>query len=79
MDGTVSVRDLRNRGGVILDQVASGGAVVITRDGQAVAELRPLPSAPLTARELIRRRRALPPVDPRRLRADIDEALDPSL
>jgi prevent-host-death family protein len=79
MSATVSVRDLRNRGGAVLDEVASGGAVIITRDGVAVAELRPLPGPALTARELIRRRRSLPAVDPATLRADIDELLDPTL
>lgn len=76
---TVSVRDLRNRGGAVLDRVASGGAVVITRDGVPVAELRPLARPPLTARELIRRREALPVLDPERMRADIDSVLDPGL
>lgn len=79
MDETVSVRDLRNRGGAVLDQVAQGGAVVITRDGVAVAELRPLARPPLTARELIRRRASLPALDPERMRADIDAVLDPDL
>ncbi len=79
MEETVSVRDLRNRGGAVLDQVTSGGAVVITRDGVPVAELRPLPRPGLTAAELIRRRAALPVLDPARMRADIDAVLDPSL
>lgn len=79
MTESVTVRELRNRGGAVIDAVARGGAVVITRDGVPVAELRSLPDAPLTARELIRRRRALPPVDPERLRTDIDAVLDASL
>lgn len=53
--------------------------MVITRDGEPVAELRPLPPAPLTVRELIRRRRSLTPVDPQQLRDDIDAVLDPTL
>ncbi|WP_397219642.1 type II toxin-antitoxin system Phd/YefM family antitoxin [Nocardioides sp. AE5] len=40
MNDPVSVRNLRNRGGAVLDAVARGGAVVITRDGVPVAELR---------------------------------------
>lgn len=79
MSELVSVRDLRNRGGAILDEVVRGGAVVITRDGVPVAELRPLAGPALTAKELIRRRLPLPEVDPARMRADIDEWIDASL
>jgi prevent-host-death family protein len=75
----VSVRDLRNRGGEILDQVAGGEAMTVTRDGHPIAELRPLPRRPLQARVLLQRWRDLPAVDPARLRADIDDLLDPSL
>lgn len=79
MAESVSVRDLRNHGGAVLDEVVRGGAVVITRDGVAVAELRPLAGPALTAAELIRRRRSLPDVDPDRLRSDIDAWIDPAL
>jgi prevent-host-death family protein len=79
MNDLVSVRDLRNKGGAVIDAVARGSAVTITRDGVPVAELRPLPHPPPTARELIRRRRTLPGVDPAGLRSDLDALLDPSL
>ena len=76
---TVSIRELRNNGGAIIDAVGRGGSIVVTKDGVPVAELHPLQRTPLSTRELIRRRRSLPDVDPARLRADIDEVLDPSL
>jgi prevent-host-death family protein len=41
----VGVRDLRNHGGEILDRVADGETMTVTRDGRAIAELRPLPPA----------------------------------
>jgi prevent-host-death family protein len=75
----VSVRDLRNRGGEILNRVADGETLTVTRDGDPVAELRPLPRRPLRAELLLERWRALPTVDPGKLRADIDERLDPGL
>jgi prevent-host-death family protein len=75
----VSVRDLRNHGGEVLDQVARGGAVVVTRDGVPVAELRPIRRPGLTPAELIARRRSLPRVDPDALRRDLDQVLDPGL
>jgi prevent-host-death family protein len=34
----VTVRELRNHGGEVLDRVARGEAVVVTRDGAEVAE-----------------------------------------
>ncbi|WP_131786095.1 type II toxin-antitoxin system Phd/YefM family antitoxin [Protofrankia symbiont of Coriaria ruscifolia] len=75
----VAVRDLRNHGGEILDRVAGGESLTVTRDGRAVAELRPLPRRPLPAALLLERWRRLPAVDPARLRADIDSVLDPAL
>ncbi|WP_322756318.1 type II toxin-antitoxin system prevent-host-death family antitoxin [Frankia sp. Cas3] len=75
----VTVRDLRNHGGEILDRVMGGESLTVTRDGRAVAELRPLPRRPLPASLLLERWRRMPAVDPVRLRADIDSVLDPAL
>lgn len=73
------MRDLRNSGGEVLDRVVRGEAVVVTRDGTPVAELRPVRRRSATPGELVARRRALPPVDPRGLRDDVDALLDASL
>lgn len=75
----VTIRDLRNHGGDVVDRVLAGESLVITRSGKPVAELRPVRRAGLDAATLLDRWRNLPPVDPRRLRADIDTALDPAL
>jgi prevent-host-death family protein len=75
----VAVRDLRNHGGDILERVAGGEAMIVTRDGRPIAELRPLPRRPLPAALLLQRWRGVPAGDPARLRADIDEVLDPTL
>ncbi|MGO9654844.1 type II toxin-antitoxin system Phd/YefM family antitoxin, partial [Mycobacterium sp.] len=56
---SVTVRDLRNRGGEVLDRVERGERVIVTRDGRAVAELRPLPRRSARAVELIERRKGL--------------------
>ncbi len=72
----VSIRDLRNRGGDIVDMAADGDPVTITRAGEPVAELRPLGPRPLTARHLLNRWRTLPPVDEAALQRDVDAALD---
>jgi len=75
----VSIRDLRNNGGDVVDRAARGEPITITRAGKPVAELRPLPRPRLAAEALLARWRQLPPVDPIVLRADIDNLLDPSL
>jgi prevent-host-death family protein len=75
----VSIRDLRNHGGEVVDRASRGEQVTITRDGQAVAELRPLATPPLSAETLLARWRPLPHLDPVALRADIDETLDAQL
>ncbi len=75
----VSIRELRNHGGDIVDRVAHGEQVTITRSGKAVAELSPVGAQPLPASVLLARWRHLPAVDPDRLRSDIDAALDSGL
>ena len=75
----VSIRDLRNHGGEVVDRVAGGEALVTTRAGQPVAELRPVRPPGLGAATLLARWRHLPPVDPEAFRADVDDAGDPGL
>ena len=76
---SVTVRELRNRGGEVLTAVERGEHLVVTRDGAPVAELRPLRRRGLSAAELVARFQQLPPVDPNQLRRDIDEILDQRL
>ncbi len=71
-----SVRDLRNNGGEVIDRVLAGERVTITKGGIPVAELIPIQRRPLSGTELLSRWRQLPPVDPQKLRDDIDELLD---
>jgi prevent-host-death family protein len=75
----VSIRDLRNHGGEVIDRVEAGEAVTVTRDGKPVAELRPLASRAVNAEVLVKRWSRLPALDSRKLRADIDNLLDPSI
>jgi prevent-host-death family protein len=75
----VTVRELRNPGGEVLDRVEAGARLTVTRSGRPVAELVPLRRPPATADTLLARWSSLPPVDPERLRADIDALLEPEL
>jgi prevent-host-death family protein len=74
-----TIRDLRNHGGEVIDRVAAGELITVTRAGTPVAELRPLPRPRVTAAVLIERFSRLPPVDPVQLQVDVDAAVDQSL
>jgi prevent-host-death family protein len=75
----VSIRDLRNHGGIVIDRATRGEQFTITRSGRPVAELRAVSRPALSAEVLLGRWRALPAVDPLALRVDIDDALDASV
>lgn len=76
---TVSVRDLRNHGGVVLDSVARGETVTVTRQGKPIAELRPRPVAGTPASAVLAHWRGIPVLDLADLRADLDDVIDPAL
>ena len=74
----MSIRDLRNEGGQILDSVMRGATVTVTRQGRPIAELRPLRQGTDTAR-LLEQWRGTPTFSLERLRADLSHTLDDSL
>jgi antitoxin (DNA-binding transcriptional repressor) of toxin-antitoxin stability system len=76
---SVSIRDLRNHGGDVVDRAAKGEQITITRSGKAVAELRAVSSPALSAEVLLSHWHRLPSMDPVALRADIDGLLDAGL
>jgi prevent-host-death family protein len=76
---SITIRELRNHGGDVLNRVIRGETLIVTRDGAEVAELRPLRRARVSSAELIARRASLPLLDVERLRADIDAIVDPRL
>jgi prevent-host-death family protein len=75
----VSIRDLRNHGGEVVDRAARGEQITITRSGRAVAELRAVARGGLSAEALLSRWRRLPRVDPGAFREDVDALLDAGL
>jgi prevent-host-death family protein len=77
--GNVTIRELRNHGGDVVERVLGGESLVVTRAGVPVAELRPVRPVGLDIKALLERWRALPPVDPERLRDDLDRYVDASL
>lgn len=63
----------------MVDRVAAGHSVTVTRDGRPVAELRPARARDLSVVVLLERWRHVPVVDARRLREDVDRVVDPRL
>lgn len=75
----MTIRELRNHGGAVVDRVARGERLVVTRDGTPVAELHPLARRGPDASTLLERWRRVPAVDPVAFRRDVDELIDPAL
>jgi len=72
----VSIRDLRNHGGDVVERARHGERLTITRAGKPVAQIVALRPAPVPLDELVRRWALLPHVDPARLRGDVDATID---
>ena len=75
----VTIRDLRNHGGDVVDRVLAGESMLVTRSGKPVAELRPVRRRGLSAEQVLARWRHLPPVDAASLRQEVDSLIDPTL
>lgn len=75
----VSIRDLRNHGGEVVERAQRGERQTITRAGKPVAQLVPLRRPPVPLDELVRRRARFPQVDPSKVLRDIDAVLDSAL
>jgi prevent-host-death family protein len=74
---TITQRELRNGSAAVMDAVESGETVVVTRNGNPVAELRPIRRSRLTATaELMRAFHGLPRVNYGAMRAEADGLLD---
>lgn len=72
----ISVRELRNYGGQILDRVEAGESVTVTRDGTPVAVLSPRPAPRFSSVALLEKWKNVPIIDGDRLRSDMGKVLD---
>jgi prevent-host-death family protein len=75
----VTIRDLRNSGGEVMQRVEAGESLTVTRAGIPVGELRPVPRPRVNAGTLVRRWRGVPQIDAAAFRADVDAGPDPAL
>lgn len=79
MDKRITQRQLRNDSAAVLREVQAGQTLIVTRNGEPVAELRPFSARRFVPRSVIAAaaRRATR-VDANRLRADLDAVVDQS-
>lgn len=82
MSRIIAQRDLRNENAKVIDAVTAGETFVVTRNGEPVAELRPIRSARrtfITRDDVARLGGAAVRIDHRRFREDLDRAIDQGL
>jgi prevent-host-death family protein len=82
MSRTIPQRDLRNENAKVMDAVTAGETFVVTRNGEPVAELRPIRAARrtfITREEVASLAGAPVRIDHRRFREDLDRAIDQEL
>ena len=79
---TIPQRELRNDNAKVIEAVVAGESFVITRNGEPVAELRPIGRTRRTfvpRAELVTVARQGPHIDSVRFRADADRVIDQGL
>jgi prevent-host-death family protein len=82
MARTIAQRDLRNENAKVIDAVTAGETFVVTRNGEPVAELRPIRAGRrtfITRDEVASLAAAAIRIDHRRFRADLDGLIDQGL
>ncbi len=75
-------RELRNENAKLMDAVSAGETFIVTRNGEPVAELRPVKSVRktfITRDDLARLSGPGVRIDPDEFRHDLDDAIDQSL
>lgn len=79
---TIAQRELRNENAKVIDAVAAGETFVVTRNGEPVAELRPVRAgrrAFVSRDEVAALATAAVRIDHRQFRADLDRSIDQGL
>ena len=80
MSKTINQRELRHASAKVLREVQAGQTFVITRNGEPVAELRPIQPRRFAPRAVIAEAAAhAARIDAARFRADIDAVVDQSI
>ncbi|HSY14557.1 MAG TPA: type II toxin-antitoxin system prevent-host-death family antitoxin [Jatrophihabitantaceae bacterium] len=79
MTKTIAQRELRNENAKVIEAVAAGETFVVTRNGEPVAELRPLDAGRrnfISRAEVAALATAGVRIDRHQFRADLDQVID---
>lgn len=82
MTKTIAQRELRNENAKVIEAVTAGETFVVTRNGEPVAELRPIKSGRRTfisRDDVVALARSEVRIDHRQFRADLDSSIDQAL
>ncbi len=82
MTKTIAQRELRNENAKVIEAVAAGETFIVTRNGEPVAELRPLRAGRrpfITREEVAELATAGVRIDRHQFRADLDHVIDQGL
>lgn len=80
MNKTINQRDLRNFSAKALREVQAGQTITVTRNGEPVAELRPLPRQRFASRAAIAEAASRAArIDAKQFRDDVDATVDQSV
>ncbi|HKT31282.1 MAG TPA: type II toxin-antitoxin system prevent-host-death family antitoxin [Gammaproteobacteria bacterium] len=80
MNKIITQRELRNDSAAVLREVQAGQTLVVTRNGNPVAELRPIHLRRFVPRAAIAEAAVRAPrIDAARFRADLDAVINPSI
>jgi prevent-host-death family protein len=79
---TIAQRELRNENAKVIEAVTAGETFVVTRNGEPVAELRPIKAGRrsfVSSDEVASLARVAMRIDHRQFRADMDRLIDQGL
>lgn len=82
MSRTIAQRELRNENAKVIDAVVAGETFVVTRNGEPVAELRPLRAGRrmfMSRSDVAALARSNVRIDREQFRADLEAVIDQSL
>ena len=80
MSRMINQRELRNASATVLREVQAGQTIIVTRNGEPVAELRPIQPRRFASRATLAEAAAhAARIDAKRFRDDVDEIVDQSV
>ncbi len=80
MSRTINQRELRNASAAVLREVQAGQTIIVTRNGEPIAERRPIQPRRFASRSVVADAAARASrIDTARFRDDVDATIEPSI